>query len=170
MRILSVLSLCICLISCNNLEENRKGIQKESSEKDISKKDISNLDYIDFILDEKADKSIESWKEYYEFNTVIIDLKKGDLSYLEDNHEVLEAKLKDLKAAIPDQINTPLILARLVAFDTKMYKLESIVNLSTTTKTQLIADIKDVLISFSNLNLQINKKFEKESQNIQKPG
>ena len=41
--------------------------------------------------------------------------------------------------------------------------------LSSAKKEDLLLAITDVLISHSNLVFQINKKFEKESQNIEKP-
>ena len=51
----------------------------------------------------------------------------------------------------------------------EIYKLQSITIISNGNKNDLYPVIKELLISFSNFNLQINKKFEKEAQNIQKP-
>ena len=53
--------------------------------------------------------------------------------------------------------------------ETKFLKLESLVNLSTTSKTELIANIQDFLIAFSNLNLQMNKKIENDNIIIERP-
>jgi len=57
----------------------------------------------------------------------------------------------------------------LIALETKIYKLESAISLSNTTTKTLMSSIKEVLVSFSNLNLQMNKKIERESQKIKKP-
>ena len=46
------------------------------------------------------------------------------------------------------------------------YKLNSTINLMTSTKSELKKSIIDLLEAYSNLNFQINKKFEKDSQNI----
>ena len=91
------------------------------------------------------------------------------MSFFKENNELLVAFVKDLKEGIPEEINTPLINARLVALETKMLKLEGVVNLSNPDKKEVLSVIKDFLTAFSNLNLQINKKIEKDSQNIQKP-
>jgi hypothetical protein len=50
-----------------------------------------------------------------------------------------------------------------------MLKLEGVVNLSNPDKKEVLLIVRDFLAAFSNLNLQINKKFERESQNIEKP-
>ena len=77
--------------------------------------------------------------------------------------------MDDLKTTIPEAANTPAILARLKIVETSGYKLEDQLMLTQPKPKEVLAAIKEFLVSFSNLNLQINKKFEKESQNIQKP-
>ena len=100
---------------------------------------------------------------------MVTKLKKGDLSYFKDNSEAIATFVKDLKGKVPDTINTSSVQARLTAFETKLYKLESVYNLPAYTKDELKTAIKEFLESLSNLNLQINKKLEKDSQHIEKP-
>ena len=170
MKILRVLSLFICLVSCNS---NTAKIESQSVEDDVSssvtKSDISNLDFVEFILDDKSEKHIENWEKYFELDTHVINVKQADLSFFKNNTELLIAFIQDLKSTLPKSINSTSILARMTALETKMYKLESAVNLSYVHKDDLISAIKEFLISYSNLNFQINKKFEREAQNIQKP-
>lgn len=158
----------VCFFSCN---ENTNNMQQteDNSTIAISKKDIQKLNYTDFVLDTKVNKITRKWEKYIELEGVIANLKQGNLSYFKDNQEILEALINDLKQTIPERLNSPSILSRLIALETKMYKLESVINLSNTTPEALIIPIKEVLVSFSNLNLQMNKKIERESQKIQKP-
>lgn len=170
MKIFSALILLICLIGCTNTNNNNaQNIQEQSNGIEVSKDDISNLDYIEFVLDSKAEKDFETWAKYIELQNLITNLKQGDVSFFKDNPELFEAFLVDFKATIPEQINTSSILVRIKALETKMYKLQSVTNLSNTSKKTIHEAIKELLTAFSNLNLQINKKFEKESQNIEKP-
>jgi hypothetical protein len=53
--------------------------------------------------------------------------------------------------------------------ETTFLKLEGLASLSSAKKEDLLIIIKDVLVSYTNLVFQMNKKFEKESQNIEKP-
>jgi len=170
MRVLFILGVLFCCISCKKQEESkvRNKIQEETVSQ-ITKEDISKLNYREFILDAKAEKSLESWQKYYELDNIIINVNQANLSFFENNNEILIAFIDDLKGTTPEVIDTPLIMARLVVLETKIFKLEGVVNLSNPSKKEVLSVIKECLSAFSNLNLQINKKFEKDSQNIQKP-
>lgn len=163
-----VLIAFVCLLSC---QENKKETTSQVAPLSelITEKDINALKYLDFEPDSKVNKLIENWAKYKEVALVITDVKQANMSFFKDNSEILTALIEELKTTIPESINSPLIAARLTALETKMYKLESEVNLSNSKKEALLACIKELLESFSNLNLQMNKKIEKESQNIQKP-
>jgi hypothetical protein len=170
MKILSLLCLLFCLLACNQAEnENASDSQNKADSLKVTKEDISKLNFIEFVLDEKAEKLFENWTSYSDLDNHISDLKQGDISFFKENPELLNALLKDFKETLPEQINSPAILARIKELETKIYKLQSIANITNGNKNALYPVIKELLISFSNFNLQINKKFEKESQNIQKP-
>ncbi|MFT5244867.1 MAG: hypothetical protein ACI8QQ_002813, partial [Psychroserpens sp.] len=58
---------------------------------------------------------------------------------------------------------------RITALDTKTQKLNSLLRISNIEKDEKLEAIKEFLITTSNLNLQINKKFEFEKNNVLKP-
>ncbi len=170
MKLLFTLSLFVIFFSCKQV--NNK-VASDLAEKTISKKitesDISKLKYTDFVLDTKTEKTIENWQEYDQLEEVITTIKKGDLSFFNQNKTVIKELLTGLKGKIPVEVNTPSVLARLTVLETKLYKLESVSNLSTTTKAELSETIKEFLVSFSNLNLQMNKKLEIDANTVLKP-
>lgn len=167
-KTISIISLFIVLSSCKQTEDNAGANDSQNSSQELSQKDISKLDFVDFGLDEKTEKAIENWQEYYQLQDAINNVKKGDLGFF-NNNEVIETLLKDLKKNIPKAVNTPATLARIQVLETKIYKLESASNLLTTTKNELMGCVKEFLEAFSNLNFQMNKKLEKENNTIQKP-
>jgi len=170
MRVLLILGILFCCASCAKQEESNVINQiKEETVSQITKADISKLNYREFILDAKAEKSLESWQKYYELDNIINNVNQANLAFFKNNNEILIAFIDDLKGTTPEVIDTPLIMARLVVLETKIFKLEGVVNLSNPSKKEVLSVIKECLSAFSNLNLQINKKFEKDSQNIQKP-
>ena len=170
MKFLSLICLLFCLLACNSSKnENVSDAQNKVDSLKITKEGISKLDYIEFVLDEKADNLFENWASYSQLDNHLSDLKQGDISFFKENPELLDALLKDFKETLPEEINSPAILARIKELETKIYKLQSITIISNGNKNDLYPVIKELLISFSNFNLQINKKFEKEAQNIQKP-
>ncbi|MFD2822371.1 hypothetical protein ACFS5M_01740 [Lacinutrix iliipiscaria] len=170
MRILLLTSLLFCFLSCKKeAETQEQSVDLAETSFQISKDDIAKLNFTEFILDAKAGKLLESWQKYYELDNIINNVNQANLSFFKDNNEILVAFIEDLKTTIPERMDSPLIKSRLIALETKMFKLEGVVNLSKPQKKEVLLVVKELLAAFSNLNLQINKKIEKESQNIQKP-
>jgi len=163
---LMVLLVCSCQSSNNEVSEDDT---KENVSEILTKKDVQSVKYIEFVADAKVQKVIGSWEKYTELQKVILDVKAANLSFFRDNNEILTVLIDELKTTIPEMVNTPQVMARIIALETTLYKLESNVNLSNAKKETVLSAVKELLLAFSNLNLQMNKKLEKESQNIQKP-
>jgi len=162
--------ISIALLSCGQQKESDHNVSIEASvPTKISEKDISQFKFLEYSLDIKTEKEIENWTSFKELEDLVIRVKKGDLSYFKDNNEAITKLVKELKEKIPDTLNTPSVNARITSLETKIYKLESLYNLSTTSKDELSLLIKEFLESVSNLNLQMNKKLEKDSQIIETP-
>lgn len=168
-KVLVTLSLITMVMSCKKTHKDTAENYIDNSGEKITEKELSNLDFIEFTLDVTTKKAVENWQEYNQLQEVITNVKKGDLSFFSDNTEVIKTLFKDLVKNIPSEVNTNATLARIVTLETKLYKLESLYNLSTTSKEELSMVIKEFLQSFSNLNFQMNKKLEKDNNYIEKP-
>ena len=110
-------------------------------------------------------------QEPEELNKSIVQVMeefKGD-NNLKDDITLLNGFMNDMISEVPERLNESSILVRLVALKTTMYKLEGSANLARETKEALLKSIEDVLIAHTNLIFQINKKLEKDAQNITKP-
>ena len=169
-KFLKVVCILSIIFSCkqnkeDGFAENVSGIAGQ----EITEKDLSNLNFTEFILDTKTEQIIKDWQEYYQIQDAVINAKKGDLNFFKDNKEGIKLVLKDLVLNIPDSVNSDATLARILALETKLYKLESLSNLPTTSKQELSKTIQEFLESFSNFNFQMNKKIEKDSRPIDKP-
>ncbi|WP_242202997.1 hypothetical protein [Aestuariivivens insulae] len=171
MKFLYILSLLVLLCSCKKQEATQTDNETEQTlNRSITESDVSKIKYTEFVLSPEAQKAIENWAEYSQLQEQIGYVKKGDLSYFNDNKKAIETLLKGLNKNIPDHLNDNAILARLKAIETITYKLEGLVQLSTSTKPELIDGIKELLIAVSNLDLQLNKLMEfKRNDSIQKP-
>ncbi len=163
-KFFSILCICTLLFSCKKNQDAKVQLVKKPNEsKTIKSKDIAKLKYTDYILDTRAGDSIGSWNEYKQLETIITNIKKGDLSFFIANEKAVNELMTNLKQNIPVEVNSDAILARITALETKVLKLESLSNLSTTKKPELLSVIKEFLVSFSNLNLQMNKKIENDN-------
>jgi len=169
-KILIVFSILLSISACKKTTETEIDTPtEETSTLGLSEKNIGKLKYIEYALDEKTEKTIEDWQEYYQLETVINNVKKADLTFFYDNDKNIKTLLKDLKKDIPEAVNSNATMARIIALETYLYKLKSLSNLDTTDKNDLLLSVKDFLISFSNLNFQMNQKIEADNINIEKP-
>ena len=135
----------------------------------ITSNDVSKISYTDYALSDLATKKTSDWESFRELSNKIEALKSGDLSFFRDDKAILEGFLTDLKNEVPKDLNSTAIQVRLTVIKTVFLKLEGLASLSSAKKEDLLISIKDVLLSHTNLIFQINKKLEKESQNIEKP-
>lgn len=163
--------LLVFFISCKETPEDKQlsiDIKKQQDQK-IKKADLEKIEYIEYILDLKTDDVIKDWQEYYQIQEAVTKLKEANLKFFDDTEQLLKTNFKNLKASMPSSINSQSVLARVLVLETKLLKLHSLYNLTTTTKQELVVVIKEVLVAFSNLNFQMNKKVEFDSRVIEKP-
>ncbi|WP_298550178.1 hypothetical protein [uncultured Algibacter sp.] len=169
-KILTLLSFLILFSACKKTQEDVSENQIEQNKShEIAETDISNLKYVEYILDFKTEDIIEDWQEYVQLEEIITNIKKGDLVYFKDNEKVIQLLLKELKQNIPAPLKSESINSRILVLETKLLKLESLSNLTTTSKEELLDSIKEFLVAFSNLSFQMNKKVEFDNRSIEKP-
>ncbi|WP_111308988.1 hypothetical protein [Confluentibacter sediminis] len=169
-KFLSACILLMCLSCKKTTQTDTENSDVAKKSQTITEKDMSKLKYLDFSIDDRVKPIVGSWQEFNQLNDIIESVKKGDLSYFKtDAKKNLKTLLTDIRETIPDTINKPAILARITVLETKLYKTESLSNLSTTKKGDLLNTLEELLVSFSNLNFQLNKKIENDARNIEKP-
>lgn len=135
----------------------------------LTKKDIAEIKYLDYGIDTKAKNTLDSWLVYNILSKAVEDLKNANFDFFIEDEAVFASALEDLDTTIPENINNASIRARLLVLKTKLYKLEEATRLTTTSKKEHLATIKEVFEAFSYVTLLVNKKFEKEAQSIIKP-
>lgn len=165
-------SIILCMnLSCDKTAQSKESVLQNANSKEfkVSAKDINQIKYTEFVLSNLSKKSTEDWLKFQELHEGIILLKRGDLSFFKDDKAILKVFITDLKNEIPKTLNKLPILVRLSVLETTMFKLEGTSNINNVKKELLLNAIKEVLVAYSNIILQINKKFEKDSQQIEKP-
>jgi hypothetical protein len=143
--------------------------QEQIDAKTITQTDIEAIRYDDFGLRADSQKATTDWQKFQELKTQIEVLKKADLTYFSGDPLLIQTLLQEMRTEMPSDLNTNEISARITALDTKTQKLNSLLRLAHVSKADKIKVITEFLIAVSNLNLQINKKFEFDTNNILKP-
>ena len=169
-KTLVFLSFLILFSACKKTQEDATEDQNEQNKsEEITEQDVSKLKYIEYALDSSTDDIIIDWAEYGQIEEVVANIKKGDLSFFNDNEKAIQLLLKELKQNMPEPLKSKSISSRILVLETKFLKLESLANLSTTTKEELLETIKEFFVSFYTLSFQMNKKIEFDNRSIEKP-
>lgn len=170
-RLLIIVLLFTQSIGCKKAIVQDDILVEEKKEPDykITAKDISAINYTEFALSDLSENAIKNWLKFQELSLHIEALKKGDLIFFKDDLAFLRSFIVDLKNEIPEALKSIAIEVRLKALETSLLKFQGSSNFSKIKKERLLSDIADILIAHTNLIFQINKKFEKDSQNIEKP-
>ena len=168
-RIFLVLFICIFCSCKKNSKEQPDNIKSYQDSTAISKDDIQKISFTEFVLDSDSDKNLLDWWKYRELENKINELKNGDLSHFRSGKTVVETLINEFTNTVPSTISEEAIQARVLVVKTMYFRLNNIINMPTSTKEEIKTAVAGLLESFSNLTYQINKKFERDSQNAEKP-
>lgn len=135
----------------------------------INAEDIEKLEYIDYILSPDSAEAIIDWQNYQELQTQIAQLKTGNLSFFRVEEEIMQQFISEIKIQQPPIVTTPAIRSRMTVLETNLLRLQDLSNLDNIKKNDVLAAIEELFVADANLKLQMNKKFEKEAQQIQIP-
>lgn len=162
-----IIVFLIFIYGCNGAS-NQKPEEPENVTEEITSNDIESLRYDDYTLSNDSEKALENWVKYHELNEQMEYLKKGDFTFLIGEKKILKAFINDFKVEMPETIKTAPILSRITVLETKLLKLSSTLKLDNIDKVTKLGCVKELLIAMSNLNLQINKKFEFDANLVDK--
>ena len=166
-----LLILCLLIFMGCKSEPKSEEMPAEAPEKNyvISAQDIEKLEYTDYVLSPDSKKAVLDWQKFNELQGHLELLKNGELSFFRDEKKIMEEFISELKSEQPSSVITPAIRSRMTVLETTLLRLQDLANLDNIKKTDLLESIKELLVADVNLKLQINKKFEKEAQQIQLP-
>ncbi|MBV7270685.1 hypothetical protein [Winogradskyella luteola] len=165
---LILLSICfLMLISCgtDNAKEDKAEAETTNQKTVITAKAIENFNYTDYVLSSGAEKAVANWEKYQELAIQINYLKKADLSFFNGDKDLLRTFIEEFKLALPTNFKTNPIISRMAIIETSLYRLNENLTLDNIDDNLKLESVKEVLIAFSNLNYQINKKLERDKYN-----
>lgn len=146
--------------------DSKSKVQSELDPSEITSgvvlNDIESLNYIDYALSTEGEEAVLEWEKYQELAIQINYLKQGDVSFFKGERELLLTFITDLETSIPKDLETNPISSRVAVVITALLKLNDDLSLDNIEPSAKLASIKLLLVSFSNLNFQINKKLERD--------
>lgn len=167
MRLFLSVLLIITAASCKNKEE--QAVKEDTTSNGLTAKEISDLKYTDYVLDAKAKELLIDWQRFQELNIQMKYLKQGDLNFFKNEQSEVKVLFDSLKVNIPGAINIKPIISRITVLETKSLKLHSNLSLLNIEKATKLGSVKEVLVAYANLILQINKKIEYDANVYERP-
>ncbi|BAO75708.1 hypothetical protein [Winogradskyella sp. PG-2] len=159
-----VLMVFVILVSCSDAKSTTDLADNESKDQEvnITAKAIENFNYTDYALSGKGEEFLANWEKYQEFALQISYLKKADLSFFNGDKKVLKMFIDEFTKTIPVEFRTNPIVSRTVIIETATLKLNESLTIDNIEGQTKLLNVKEVLVAFSNLNYQINKKIERD--------
>jgi hypothetical protein len=156
--------LCFILISCGDEKSTTDVTETEitAQKVTITSKAIEDFDYTDYALSTESEETLATWEKYKELAIQISYLKKADLSFFNGDKDLLKKFIEEFKLSTPTQLLTNPIISRTVIVETTLLKLNENLTIDNIDGRVKLLTIKEVLVAFSNLNFQINKKLERD--------
>jgi hypothetical protein len=139
-------------------QEDQSTLQKEA----ITVKAIERFKYTDYVLSTNGETVVIDWDKYQELAIQVSYLRKADLSFFNGDKVLLKGFVDTLKLSIPDTLKTNPIISRTTIVETTLMRLNENLTLDNIPDSLKLQSVKEVLVAFSNLNYQINKKIEKD--------
>lgn len=163
--------LCVLIFMSCKSDPQPVENTSETQEKAYTLKveDIENLNYVDFVLSPDSSQAILDWQLYQDLQNNIELLKAGNLSFFRVEKGIMEEFISEMKMQQPPVVVTPAIRSRMTVLETNILRLQNLSNLDNIKKQDFLEAVRELLIADANLKLQMNKKFEKEAQQIQLP-
>lgn len=162
---LMLLNICLLMfISCGN--DNGKSddteIENTSEKRTITANAIKKFKYKDYVLSTNAETAVADWEKYQELAIQISYLKKADLSFFNGDKELLKKFIEEFKLELPTNFETNPITSRMAIIETSLLRLNENLTIDNIDGSLKLESVKEVIVAFSNLNYQINKKLERD--------
>jgi hypothetical protein len=162
--------VCFVFLAFCSCKDNGKSILKTnnlaSDYKPLTSSMISEINFTDILLDENAKLDAQNWTSYKSLAQALSEIKELNYDFFKSDNIEFDTTFKELNTNIPEAFNSQSVKARLLVLQTRLYRFKDELSFNPTLNTSHTVFIKEIFVAFSNLNLQINKKLEKEAQVI----
>ncbi|WP_304140348.1 hypothetical protein [Mesoflavibacter zeaxanthinifaciens] len=159
--------LNLCFLFVFNCGEDKSSSELKTEEDKaqqpvINVKAIEGFKYTDYVLSTRGENAVSGWDKYQELAIQVNYLKKADLSFFNGDKSILKGFIDTLKLKTPPILSTNPILSRTAIIETSILRLNENLTLDNIDNQLKLESVKEVLVAFSNLNYQINKKLERD--------
>jgi len=111
-----------------------------------------------------SENYISQWPVFEDLMTEVLAINQASLKTIQQRSHSLVSRMDSLAKNIPDTLNTQPIYARIVVTKTRAALVKQIANKSRLDSLAIEQAISQMNLATANLIIQINEKFEKDTQ------
>lgn len=162
----------LLFMACNSKKQEPKepaDAENAIREVEITQREIVALEYEDYALSDAAQKAVAEWSGFQEVAAPVDYLKTGDFTFFKNEIAEIKKVMEQCRFKVTEEFFTDQIMARLTLVETRFLKLQNDLTLDNIPKEEQLNSIKEVLTAWSNLIYVMNKKFEFEETDVERP-
>jgi hypothetical protein len=155
--------ICIffVVLSCkDNLPEDSTNNTKQITDTKL----FGNPDAMLPDFSQSSENYISQWPVFDDLITEVLAINQASLKTIQQRSNILVSRMDSLTKNIPDTLNTQPIYARVIVTKTRAAIVKQVANKSRLDTLAMQQAISQMNLATANLIIQINEKFEKDTQ------
>ena len=113
---------------------------------------------------ESSENYISQWPVFDDLITEVLAINQASLTTIQQRSNLLVSRMDSLTKKIPDTLNTQPIYSRVIITKTRAAIVKQVANKGRLDTLEIQKAIKQMNLATANLIIQINEKFEKDTQ------
>lgn len=113
---------------------------------------------------ESSENYISQWPVFDDLITEVLAINQASLTTIQQRSNLLVSRMDSLTKNIPDTLNTQPIYSRVIITKTRAAIVKQVANKGRLDTLEIQKAIKQMNLATANLIIQINEKFEKDTQ------
>jgi len=158
-----IISTCLLIVvlSCT---DNRHSTSQTTPVQITDTKLFGNPDAMLPDFSQSSENYISQWPVFDDLITEVLAINQASLKTIQQRSNILVSRMDSLTKNIPDTLNTQPIYARVIVTKTRAAIVKQVANKSRLDTLAMQQAISQMNLATANLIIQINEKFEKDTQ------
>ena len=155
--------ICIffVVLSC---KDNLSADSTTNTKQITDTKSFGNPDAMLPDFSQSSENYISQWPVFDDLITEVLAINQASLKTIQQRSNILVSRMDSLTKNIPDTLNTQPIYARVIVTKTRAAIVKQVANKSRLDTLAMQQAISQMNLATANLIIQINEKFEKDTQ------
>ena len=154
----------ICLLFVASCIDSQPAATQTKTDQVTDSKLFGQADAMLPDFSESSENYISQWPVFDDLITEVLAINQASLTTIQQRSNLLLSRMDSLTKNIPDTLNTQPIYSRVIITKTRAAIVKQVANKGRLDTLEIQKAIKQMNLATANLIIQINEKFEKDTQ------